>query len=514
MTTRTRLLLAALSLTAAALVLWGCSQTTPSEPLGPTAPDGIVVAGTVTDTDGRRAAGAVIAAEPLTAGLAAAVAAHRDPESALAAKAATASAVSDADGRFVVSGLDAGRWLLTTSLRNHQGDSRQLLVAASVGTTFVDIQLTPTGTLTGIATLENAAQHHGTVVYVEGTSYLAVTDGNGAYAMTDVPVGAWNVRAFHAGWLDDTTTGALTTAGEVDTLPDLFLPLASNIAPVVDGIDVTVAAAGQSTQFTVQAHDDDGTVVHYEWDFQDDGVWDADSATSGNASFIYTATGPVTAKLRITDDDGAVGLAAVTFDVPAVAFQGVFVAVTGDDGGAGTADDPLLTINAAIGLAAQQGAADVWIAAGDYVEDVTIVNGISLHGGRTGAFWDRDPLLHSRVTGASQGHGAVGVSASTLVEGMEFTAGNATGFGQASVAMTLLSCSPNLVFDDCIFQAGQGSVGRSGTHGNPGAAGTIGGSGAPGSCDALVFAPGGNGGSGGLPGGSGGAGGQENQNGQ
>ncbi len=512
MNTRARLL--TLSLLATALVVWGCSRSTPVEPLGPTVPTDVVVAGTVFDTAGDIAAGAVVSAEPVTDGLAGSVAARLTGEADVAAKNAVASTVSDDDGRFVLDGLDAGRWLLSTTLRNHLGDSRQIEIAAAAGTTFVDIQLTPTGTLHGLATLENASLHDGTVVYVEGTSYLAVTDGAGAYAMTGVPVGSWNVRAFHAGYLDDATTGALAAAGDSTLLADLFLPLESNIPPVVDQITVTPLAAGQATSFTAAAHDADGSVVRWEWDFQDDGTWDNDSAATGDTSFVYTGVGPVTAKLRVTDDDGAIGLGAVSFEVPVVSYEGIFVSPTGDDANPGTHDSPMLTLTAAYSAASSQGITDIWVETGVYTEFLTLLDGISLHGGRVPPTWDRDPLQYSRVTGESIAAGAIGVNSTTLVEGMEFVAADATSPGSPSQAMSLFSCSADLVFQDCLFQGGDGANGDAGTHGLDGDNGQSGANGSPGACDALISAPGGLEGGGGWAGGPGGMGGQGETNGE
>ncbi|MCB1183889.1 carboxypeptidase regulatory-like domain-containing protein, partial [bacterium] len=503
---------------ALALILaGGCTdQSVPSEPLPGQAADGAVLAGTVTDTGGARAADAVIVVEPLVAGVGLSVArstapdlaADRDPDKSGGVR----TAVSDGQGRFALPELAAGAYVVTTTLRDHAGDSRTVTISAALAdkadTTFVDIALTPTGTLAGVATLENAILHDGTVVYVEGTSYLAVTDGAGAYAMTGVPVGTWNVRAFHAGYLDDATTGSLAIAAEVDTLPDLFLPLESNIAPIVDQIDATPLAAGQPTAFVALAHDPDGTVVRWEWDFENDGVWDYDSALTGDTGFAYAVVGPVTAKLRVTDDGGAIGLGAISFEVPAVSYAGIFVATTGDDANTGAHDDPLLTIGAALGLANQQGATDIWVETGVYTEFVTLPAGLGVHGGRVPPTWDRGPGQYSRLTGDVLAAGALGVNQPTLIEGMEFVAVDATDPGQASVAMTVFACTSALVFDDCIFAAGNGADGADGTDGVFGPNGQNGGNGAPGACDNIISAPGGLEGGGGWAGGPGGSGGQ------
>jgi len=60
-----------------------------------------------------------------------------------------------------------------------------------------------------------------------------------------------------------------------------------------------------TVNFTVTANDSDGIAL-YEWDFDGDGVYDYNSTSSGNTSFIYESEGIFNAKLRVTDTRGAV----------------------------------------------------------------------------------------------------------------------------------------------------------------------------------------------------------------
>ena len=50
--------------------------------------------------------------------------------------------------------------------------------------------------------------------------------------------------------------------------------------------------------------DSDGTIVLYEYDFEDDGTWDYSSATETEQWHTYPSEGDVTCRLRVTDNDG------------------------------------------------------------------------------------------------------------------------------------------------------------------------------------------------------------------
>ncbi len=65
--------------------------------------------------------------------------------------------------------------------------------------------------------------------------------------------------------------------------------------------------------------DIDGYLIAYEWDFNDDGVFDWGSARTGQTATTYRNEGTYTARLRVTDDAGnsATGTAVVTIRPPA-----------------------------------------------------------------------------------------------------------------------------------------------------------------------------------------------------
>jgi PKD repeat protein len=68
-------------------------------------------------------------------------------------------------------------------------------------------------------------------------------------------------------------------------------------------------------EFTGSGTVGDGEIALYEWDFENDGVYDWSSAAGGNTSHTYTTAGAHTAKLRVTDIFGHTNTTTVTITV-------------------------------------------------------------------------------------------------------------------------------------------------------------------------------------------------------
>src|SRR5205085_6796743 len=108
----------------------------------------------------------------------------------------------------------------------------------------------------------------------------------------------------------------------------------------------------------------DGTIARYEWDFTNDGTFDYSSPSTATTTHDYGTAGTYTAKLRVTDNDGAIGLAVATVNV----VDGVFVSPTGNDGNPGTYNQPVLTINNGLSIAQFSDRDYIFIATGTYTE--------------------------------------------------------------------------------------------------------------------------------------------------
>lgn len=52
------------------------------------------------------------------------------------------------------------------------------------------------------------------------------------------------------------------------------------------------------------SHDPGGSIQHYLWDFEDDGIVDLDSGTTPSAQYVYNTFGLYTVRLTVVDDDG------------------------------------------------------------------------------------------------------------------------------------------------------------------------------------------------------------------
>jgi len=81
--------------------------------------------------------------------------------------------------------------------------------------------------------------------------------------------------------------------------------LFGNKTPIADAGANQTANVGIPVLFNGTGKDHDGKIVLYEWDFDNDGVYDYSNKTTGSAMHTYDETGVYTACLRVTDDKGA-----------------------------------------------------------------------------------------------------------------------------------------------------------------------------------------------------------------
>jgi hypothetical protein len=72
------------------------------------------------------------------------------------------------------------------------------------------------------------------------------------------------------------------------------------------------AATGETVRFDAsESTDPDGTVSNYEWDLDGDGGFETDTGSTAQAETAYPKSGDPTVTVRVTDDEGATGVASV-----------------------------------------------------------------------------------------------------------------------------------------------------------------------------------------------------------
>jgi hypothetical protein len=238
----------------------------------------------------------------------------------------------------------------------------------------------------------------------------------------------------------------------------------------------------------------------YEWDWEDDGTFDYASATSANATHTY-ALGNYRAKLRVTDDKRAIGLAVVHLSIM---IKSVYMATTGNDMNDGSAASPVATLTRAYQIAQAAGQIEVLVEEGTYASVPAFQSGIAVLGGRTLPSWS-EGAGHSQFNSVDTRATAHDITTATLVRRV---AVNMTlpPSGANAIALYSLGSDMDLRFEECWFQVANAAEGSAGAAGAAGASGSNGGPGGGGSCNGM-FGFGGGGGSGFCQGGLGGRGG-------
>jgi hypothetical protein len=114
-------------------------------------------------------------------------------EGAIGASAVYAQAVTGSDGSYLFTDVAPGTYTLYASCAESLESAVEVNVVVEANTTLTvdDLYLTPVGSITGIALLSGVAagSSQGIIVYLAGTSYVAITDGFGNYTISGVPEG-------------------------------------------------------------------------------------------------------------------------------------------------------------------------------------------------------------------------------------------------------------------------------------------------------------------------------------
>ncbi|MBN2340646.1 MAG: hypothetical protein JXX29_06410 [Deltaproteobacteria bacterium] len=144
----------------------------------------------------------------------------------------------------------------------------------------------------------------------------------------------------------------------------------------------------------------------------------------------------------------------------------VYVSPEGIDMATGSVLDPVRTISQGIVLAEEE-RKTIFVARGEYDEQVNLIDGISIFGGYRQDFQDRDPLLFITEIMYSAAPGlpvvlAQNILSSTWFSGFSIVAGNAQQPGGGSTAVYLAESTSGLHFSDTVIYAGTGADGEPG----------------------------------------------------
>ncbi|MBN1411706.1 MAG: carboxypeptidase regulatory-like domain-containing protein [Spirochaetales bacterium] len=143
---------------------------------------------------------------------------------------------TDADGAYAFYGLEPGNYTVYASSPDSVEKAVAINVQVTAGqkATADDLLLTPTGKITGKATLAGSATGNlGILVFIAGTSYSAMTTDTGDYCITDVPAGTGYVLVASKTGYNSVTRGVNVTAGASASVAVMNLSLSTT--PVTTG---------------------------------------------------------------------------------------------------------------------------------------------------------------------------------------------------------------------------------------------------------------------------------------
>ena len=248
--------------------------------------------------------GIVVVAEPVSEGQTRMVAEmasgrHRSPETARAA-ATVYQAVTAADGSYTISDVPVGTYSVSAHKADVLGAVRTNVEVTTRAATVVDLQLTPTGHITGKVTLQGRTEHSWATVAVLGTSYAAYTNGTGTFTITNIPVGTYTVSAYMALFAGVSWSNVEVKAGQTATISTKQLDYVGGQGPntgdvsgrVVDmtgnpianaTVKITPLAAQSKTTFTAA-----------------DGTYNITDLTIGSAQIEVSREGRATQHKDIT----------------------------------------------------------------------------------------------------------------------------------------------------------------------------------------------------------------------
>ena len=128
-------------------------------------------------------------------------------------------------------------------------------VSASIDASVGSVKMKPLGTIKGTAIRTGAADNYDVMVYIPGTSLMAMTDAEGNFSITNVPQGTHRIRYTSSGYLSLMKEGVVLASDSDDESPTKVVAEASLIREV--GI-----VRGTATLKGAQSHE--GIIIRLE----------------------------------------------------------------------------------------------------------------------------------------------------------------------------------------------------------------------------------------------------------
>lgn len=166
--------------------------------------------------------------------------------------------------------------------------------------------------------------------------YPGTTDAGGAFSIAAVPNGDYTLTPTLAGWSFSPADLAVQVSGSDVTGRD-FTAFAPPVADLIG--DPLTGNAPLPVSFDASASNDPdngggagGGIDKFEWDWEDDGVYDFDSGTDATVSHSYEAVGDYVCRLRVTDNESSTATATVSISVAVTFTASGYVKTSFGDG--------------------------------------------------------------------------------------------------------------------------------------------------------------------------------------
>ncbi|MFZ5949734.1 MAG: carboxypeptidase regulatory-like domain-containing protein, partial [Candidatus Rifleibacteriota bacterium] len=147
------------------------------------------------------------------------------------------STFTDGQGRYNFTSIPVGNYtLIAAKDQNHQFAKTNVILGA---VTQQDAQLTPTGSVTGVVQIVNnnlTENVSGAIVYLDGTSYVAVSALDGKFTIANVPANqAFTLKVISSRGVPTTSPSVTITPGSTRNAGTILLSAPNVVTSTVSG---------------------------------------------------------------------------------------------------------------------------------------------------------------------------------------------------------------------------------------------------------------------------------------